>query len=84
MLLYVHRGHRDGEPRMVTQTFTLLLRYCDATVQCCFTSTETIRTVRDGEPRTATSAFAQFLSSDIESGSSSSMLLYVHRDRTDC
>ena len=29
----------------------------------CFTSTETIRTVRDGEPRTATSTFAQLLSS---------------------
>ena len=24
-------------------------------VQCCFTSTETVGTVRDGEPRTATS-----------------------------
>ena len=32
-------------------------------VQCCFTSTETIRTTRDGEPRTAT--FTQLLSSDI-------------------
>ena len=32
-------------------------------VQCCFTSTETVRTVRDGEPRTATSTFTQLLSS---------------------
>ena len=32
-------------------------------VQCCFTSTETIRSIRDGEPRTATSTFTQFLSS---------------------
>ena len=32
-------------------------------VRCCFTSTETTRTVRDGEPRTATSAFTQLLSS---------------------
>ena len=31
-------------------------------VQCCFTSTETIRTIRDGEPRTATSTFTQLLS----------------------
>ena len=29
---------------------------------CCFTSTETIRTVRDGEPRTITSTFTQLLS----------------------
>ena len=33
-------------------------------VQCCFTSTETIRTIRDGEPRTATSTFTQLLSSE--------------------
>ena len=32
-------------------------------VQWCFTSTETVRTIRDGEPRTAaTSIFTQFLS----------------------
>ena len=28
-----------------------------AFVQCCFTSTETVRTIRDGEPRTFTSTF---------------------------
>ena len=33
-------------------------------VHCCFTSTETIRSVRDGEPRTATSTFTQLLNSD--------------------
>ena len=32
-------------------------------VQCCFTFTETIITVRDGEPRTATSTFTQHRSS---------------------
>ena len=32
-------------------------------VQCCFTSTETIGTVRDGEPRTATPTLTQLLSS---------------------
>ena len=32
----------------------------------CFTSTETIRTIRDGEPRTSTSTFTQFLSSVTE------------------
>ncbi len=34
-------------------------------VQCCFTSTETIRTIGDGEPRMATLIFTQLLSSDI-------------------
>ena len=34
-------------------------------VHCCFTSTDTIGTIRDGEPRTATSTFTQFLSSVI-------------------
>ena len=29
--------------------------------QCCFTSTETTRTIRDGEPRTAISSFTQLL-----------------------
>ena len=32
-------------------------------VQCCFTSTETTRTIRDREPRTVTSTLAQLLSS---------------------
>ena len=51
-------------------------------VQCCFTSTETVRTIRDGdsEPRTSTSTFTQLLSSVLWV---CSMLLYVHRDRTD-
>ena len=31
-------------------------------VHCCFTSTETIRTIKDWEPRTATSTLSQFLS----------------------
>ena len=39
-------------------------------VQCCFTSTETIRTIRDGEPRSATSTFTQLLSSDPPQSSS--------------
>ena len=43
---------------------------------------ETIRTIKDGEPRTSASTFAQLLSSD-KFHRSSSMLLYVHRDRKD-
>ena len=35
-----------------------------SSVQCCFTSTETIRTVRGREPRTSTSAFTQLLISN--------------------
>ena len=34
-------------------------------LHCCFTSTETIRTIGDGEPRMATLIFTQLLSSDI-------------------
>ena len=34
-------------------------------VQCCFTSTETIKTIRDGEPRTSTTTFTQLWSSDL-------------------
>ena len=32
--------------------------------RCCFTSTETVRTVRDREPKTATLTFTQLLSSE--------------------
>ena len=39
------------------------LRKAAVQVQCYFTPTETIRTIRDGEPRTATSTFSQRLSS---------------------
>ena len=34
-----------------------------SSVQRCFTSTETVRTIRDGDPRTATLIFSQLLSS---------------------
>ena len=42
-------------------THTQLLRVA---VQCCFTSTETIRVIRDGELRTATSTFTPLLTSE--------------------
>ena len=35
-------------------------------LQCCFTSTETVRTIRDGEPRTSTSTFTQLLNSLVD------------------
>ena len=34
-------------------------------VQCCFTSAESVRTIRDGEPRTTTSTFTQLMNSGI-------------------
>ena len=53
-----------GEPRTSTSNFTQLLSSDSFTfVQCCFTSTETIRTIRDGEPRTASSTFTQLQTS---------------------
>ena len=67
------RTTSDGEPRTATSTFTQLLSSeCQQNnaalyifflprVQCCFTSTETIRLIRDGEPSTATSTFTQLL-----------------------
>ena len=48
-----------------THQHTLYLWFGDLCleVQCCFTSTETMRTMRGGEPRTATtSLFTQLLS----------------------
>ena len=37
-------------------------------VQCCFTSTETIRLIRDGKPRTATSTFTDTAPMRLDSG----------------
>ena len=52
------RGPDDGERTTVVVVVAVVQ------VQCCFTSTETVRTIRDGEPRTSTSTFTQRLSSD--------------------
>ena len=41
-----------------------LLMTSSVQVQCCMTSTETIRSIRGGEPRTTTSTFTQLLTSD--------------------
>ena len=48
-----------------TSTFTHLLS-SEIEIQCCFTSTETIRIIRDGEPRTTTSTFTQLLRSELK------------------
>ena len=65
---------------MATFTVTQLLSSELLIVQCCFTSTETVRTIRDGDPRMATFTVTQLLSSEQKDRS---MLLYVHRDCTD-
>ena len=49
-------------------------------VQCCFTSTETVQTIRDRKPTTAVSIFTQFLSSEAESQALVNMVLNVHRN----
>ena len=54
-------GRNTSHP--ATATNNCPTRHSRQSVQCCFTSTETIRTIRDGEPRTATSTFTQLLSS---------------------
>ena len=69
------------EPRTATSTFTQLLSSGIRRVQCCFTSTETERTIRDGEPRTSTCTFTQLPSSEVMYSSSISVLLSVHGDR---
>ena len=47
---------------VVVVVVLLFLLFFSLPVQCCFTSTETIRTIRDGEPRTSSSTFTQRLS----------------------
>ena len=44
---------------------TLSLYQRCSVLYCCFTSTETVRTIRNGEPRTATLTFTELLSSDV-------------------
>ena len=60
--------HDRSSKYQLCTTLAKLARHSQQTVrsfvQCCFTYTETIRTVRDGEPRTSTSTFTQLLSSD--------------------
>ena len=49
------------------EVFILFSSFCwtkkSGIIHCCFTFTETIRTIRDREPRTSTSTFTQLLSS---------------------
>ena len=66
-MLYVHRDRKDYKEREAQdghRLFHTARELCDTTVQCCFTSTETVWIIRDGEPSTATSTFTQLLSSE--------------------
>ena len=55
------RSTEKSRPSLSARGFAALTVH--AQVQCCFTSTETIRPVKDGEPRMATSTFTQLLGS---------------------
>ena len=68
VLLYVLRGPGPPPRRSHSSEWLWL-------VQCCCTSSETVRTIRDGEPRTSTSTFTQLWVT-----LASSVLLYVHKD----
>ena len=57
-----------------------LLLLSSVLLQCCFASTETVRTIMDGESRTATSTFTQLLSSVLLCVVVE-VLLDVHRNR---
>ena len=52
-----YKGREPGRPPRLSHSSLVLTRV----VQCCFTSTETVRTVRDGESKMATWTFAQLL-----------------------
>ena len=53
----------DTNPSTAATGFGMLIG--SVQVQCCLTSTETVRTIRDGEPRAATSTLTQLLSSEV-------------------
>ena len=59
------RGTTLQQNKLSSSTSLLLVSPGLCSVQCCFTSTETIRLVRDGEPRTATSTVTRLLSFDV-------------------
>ena len=46
--------------------------------KCCFTSAETIQTIRGGDPRTAVSTFTQILSSDWRAVRCASLYVLTH------
>ena len=70
----IRDGHLDFHSAQTLSTFHI-------EVQCCFTSTETIRTFRDWEPRTATPTFTQLLNSaSVQSCFTSTETIRTFRD----
>ena len=67
--IFVITRHVDQESQE-TSTFMgpapVTIDTMDPFVQCCFTSTETVPTLRDGEPRTATSTSTRLLISAVD------------------
>ena len=59
-----HTGGPPLWPLLRIQASTLFGKVWHSSVQCCFTSTETVQTVTDREPMMATLTFARLLSSD--------------------
>ena len=53
-----------GRPPRLSHSSCALIFLHRSFVQCCFTSTETMRSIRDGMPRTATSTLTKLLSSE--------------------
>ena len=49
----------------LTQVLSSEVSTVSVRVQCCFTSTETVQTIRNGEPRASTSTLTQVLSSEV-------------------
>ena len=69
MLLCVQRDkdlQRPGSPGRPPRLSNTAPDLCVTKIQsqCCFKSTEAVRSIRDGEPRTAMSTFTQLLISD--------------------
>ena len=61
VLLYIHRDHKDykgqegQDGHLDLHTTSELWSRCSSPIHCCFTSTETMRTIRDGVPKMAIS-----------------------------
>ena len=82
VLLYVRRDRTAYEgrgPQDLGQLDSHTVPQLWIRIQYCSTSTETVRTTKDGDHRTGSAR----LSHSSPALKSSSVLLYVHRDRTD-
>ena len=70
MLLYVHTDHKDYYGHAAQDDHLDFhtppeLCICKVQIQCCFRSTQTIRTIRDREPRTGTTTSDFYTSTEL-------------------